>query len=475
MLFSAPLFIPFLFVVIAVFYALRFSFRLQKYWIIAASLVFYGFFDFRYVILLIAVTVLNWVCVLAIGRRGALEKPALIASVVISLGALGIFKYLGLFVDTVNSVAETAGGVRVFSPVDIILPVGVSFYLFQSMSYVIDLARGKIEKTGTFSDFLFFVVFFPQLVAGPIVRAESFLPQIELKRRISIDQAMWGLSLFIIGLFQKIVLADGVFAPVANDFFAQSRYGGFFEAWCGVFAFAGQIYCDFSGYSSCAIGVSLLFGYRIPLNFNLPYGAIGFSDFWRRWHISLSSWLRDYLYISLGGNRRGAFNTYRNLMLTMLLGGLWHGAAWTFVLWGGLHGAFLVIERLLKTYIPVSAPKTAVFAIIGSAFGWLVTLLGVMVAWVPFRAADLSRSTDIMMAMFRPVSFAATVFEDPGQRLMLFAFSALLIFSVRFRNTDFWTYWGRYPAAVKGMALGGMITAILAWRGDSVDFIYFQF
>jgi len=486
MLFSAPLFLPFLFVVCGIFYALRFSFLAQKLWITAASLVFYGFFDASYVLLLVVVTILNWGCVLLMRSDEKKRKLALYLSLVISLGALAIFKYLGLFVDTVNSVAEAVGGKEVFSVIDIILPVGISFYLFQSLSYVIDLYREEIDNDGTFSDFLFFVSFFPQLVAGPIVRAKEFLPQIELKRSLSMNNMIWGITLFVVGLFQKVVMADGIFAPVANNFFAQDQFIDGAEAWAGISAFTGQIYFDFAGYSSCAIGISLFFGYKIPLNFNLPYAAIGFSDFWRRWHISLSSWLRDYLYISLGGNRKGKIMTYRNLMLTMLLGGLWHGAAWTFVFWGALHGIYQVLERFVRAtpkflFQKAGTDKEA-FAELNlkikrytSPIWWLVTLILVMVAWVPFRAADFDDSTSILKAMFGGESYNFSELKNDTDLLMLVSFAALLVFSVLNRKHNFFVYWRKMPSVLRGVLLGIMLVGILSWRGEPNEFIYFQF
>ncbi|MCI4644177.1 MAG: MBOAT family protein [Hyphomonadaceae bacterium] len=484
MLFSAPLFLPFLLLVVGVFYALRFSFMAQKLWITAASLVFYGFFDARYVLLLVLITLANWGCVLLMRNRQGLRGLALVLSLIVSLGALGVFKYLGLFTDTVNSVAEAVGGPAVFSAIDIILPVGISFYIFQSLSYVIDLYRGDIHEKGTFSDFLFFVAFFPQLVAGPIVRADEFLPQIELKRSLSLSNLAWGVSFIIIGLFQKVVMADGIFAPVANTYFAQDQFTDGANAWAGVTAFTGQIYFDFSGYSSCAIGISLLFGYRLPLNFNLPYAAIGFQDFWRRWHISLSSWLRDYLYISLGGNRKGKIMTYRNLMLTMLLGGLWHGAAWTFVLWGALHGLYQVVERFIRAVprmLRSGAPKepgpraAGLSEILTAPFWWLVTLLATMIAWVPFRAETFGDSIQILTAMFAAEAYDFSAMQDEQHILMFGGFFALIAFSLFNRHRDFWRYWGNLPGVLKGALLGLMVVTILAWRGEPSEFIYFQF
>ena len=231
---------------------------------------------------------------------------------------------------------------------DIVLPVGISFYTFVTLSYTLDVYLGRLKPIDSFLNYALFVTYFPHLVAGPIVRPTQLVPQFETPKQATRDQMLWGLGLMVLGLFEKVVVADAGLANVADRVFSAEGPIGFADAWLGTLAFSGQIFCDFAGYSTIAVGVSLCLGFALPDNFRMPYAAIGFSDFWRRWHISLSTWLRDYLYIPLGGNRGSEVRTYVNLMLTMLLGGLWHGANWTFVVWGGLHGLYLAAERWIR-------------------------------------------------------------------------------------------------------------------------------
>ena len=273
----------------------------------------------------------------------------LVVSLSVNLGLLGFFKYGTFLLDNFITFSELLGIPFTPAKPDIILPVGISFYTFQTLSYTLDIYFRKSRPWSSFLDYALFVTFFPQLVAGPIVRSSEFLPQCLTPRRATLERFSWGLILLVSGLFQKIVVADGLLAPIVEKVYDTGMVPDTLSAWCGTLAFSGQIFCDFAGYSSCAIGVAMCLGFKIPDNFRSPYAAIGFSDFWGRWHISLSSWLRDYLYIPLGGNRKGAAGTYINLMLTMLIGGLWHGASWTFVFWGGLHGLYLAVERMFRT------------------------------------------------------------------------------------------------------------------------------
>ena len=278
-------------------------------------------------------------------------------------------------------------GVEYHPPaLSIVLPVGISFYTFQTLSYTIDIYLSRTKLSPSFLDFALFVTFFPQLVAGPIVRAVDFLPQLERPRRASSEQFGWGLCLLTLGLFEKIVLSDGILAPVADQIYRATDQVSWAQAWIGTFAFSGQIFFDFAGYSTCAIGAGLCLGFELPTNFRAPYAAMGFSDFWQRWHISLSAWLRDYLYIPLGGNRSSAPRTYVNLAVTMLLGGLWHGASWRFVIWGAIHGFYLMVERIVRRNRgPVRSESLAVqLATI------LLTYLMVCITWVFFRAQSLS-------------------------------------------------------------------------------------
>jgi len=329
--------------------------------------------------------------------------------------------------------------------------------------------RGTFAPTRNWRDYALYVGFFPQLVAGPITRFPQMRPQIESPRGTTRDGLGLGCALLVLGLFEKCVLADSIFAPVADAFFNAPGAAAAGVAWSGVLAFSGQIFCDFAGYSTCAIGTALAFGFTLPTNFRFPYAALGFSDFWRRWHISLSSWLRDYLYVSLGGNRHGEWRTYRNLLLTMLICGLWHGAAWTFVIWGGLHGLYLAAERLVREHVWPTDWQAPAFLRAGYM---LLTLLLVALAWIFFRAPDLPAALHIL-ALLWPTAIDGAL--DPAQKLALLAFAGVVAVHWGMRDHDLKEFGSRIPAPALGLALGLLIAAIVLSPGDSHAFIYFQF
>jgi len=436
---------------------------MKRLWLVVASYAFYGLFDAVYVLLLGFATAFTWFTVEWGARHPGARKLAAFTGVAVPLGLLFHYKYSPFLV---ASAANALG--RSWSVETILLPVGISFYLFHCVSYVVDVFKGG--ERASLLDYALYVAFFPQLVAGPIVRAADFLPQLQQASSglPESKEINWGLILFVIGVFQKVVLADGVFAQPATIVFEHARSATFSQAWLGALAFSGQIYFDFAGYSTCAIGVSRLLGFRLPINFCYPYAAIGFSDFWRRWHISLSSWLRDYLYLPLGGNRGGSLLTYRNLLLTMLLGGLWHGADWTFVVWGGLHGLYLIAERLLRFRGPSTSP--------GPLFvGWLVTFLLTVIAWVFFRAANLGDAFSIIhaMAVFQDATIA--LLSEPQERLVVIGISGTLVYSLAMRNRTFADLWQKLPSGLQGLALGLAITLTIVWREEPREFIYFAF
>lgn len=313
------------------------------------------------------------------------RKFYLYLSVAINLSLLGYFKYNNFFIDNYNGFFDSN-----LSFYDIILPVGISFFTFQSMSYVIDIYRRELEPTKRWIDYMFYLSFFPQLVAGPIVRASEFIPQMYHKLTLSREDVNKALFLIIGGVLKKAVISDYISLNFVDRVFDAPNTYTAFENWMASYGYAIQIYCDFSGYSDMAIGLALLMGFKLSLNFRTPYKSGSITEFWRRWHISLSSWLRDYLYISLGGNRKGKFRTYVNLFLTMLLGGLWHGASWKFVVWGVLHGSALVLERLFKEYFNI--PKNY-FVRFVSVF---VTFHFVVFCWIFFRARDFATAFEVI-------------------------------------------------------------------------------
>lgn len=346
MIFTEFRFFVFAAIVLAIYWAIPTD-KYRKGWLLLVSYFFYGMWDWRFLSLIFLSTGVDYAVGLAMEAQSDEKKKRwlLILSLAVNLGVLGYFKYWNFFVD---SFADAAGSMGLtVDPIllDIILPVGISFYTFQTLSYTLDIYRGSLRATRSLLDFSLFVAFFPQLVAGPIVRARDFLHQLDRKRAWAEVDLRWALTLFLLGFFKKACVADNL-APYVDGFFENPALYGTIDSWLATLMYSAQIYCDFSGYSDMAIAMAGLMGYRLTENFNAPYFASDIADFWRRWHISLSSWLRDYLYISLGGNRGGQLRTYRNLILTMLLGGLWHGASWNFVLWGAIHGVSLALDGI---------------------------------------------------------------------------------------------------------------------------------
>ncbi len=382
MIFTELRFLLFFALVFSLHWTLR-SHRARKVWLLVASYLFYAAWDWRFLSLICLSTVVDYlVCLGLRTARGPTRRRLLLGlSLGVNLGFLGVFKYYDFFL---GSLEELLGwlGLGWHGPTyAIVLPVGISFYTFQTLSYSIDVYRRRLEATDDLLDLGLFVSFFPQLVAGPIVRARDFLPQLRAPQQWSSVAARSCLLLFLIGFVKKACISDNI-APFVDRVFANPESFDAPSVWIGVLFYAVQIYCDFSGYSDMAIATAGLLGYRLAGNFAFPYLAGSIRSFWQRWHISLSGWLRDYLYIPLGGNRGGAWRTYRNLMLTMLLGGLWHGAAWTFVVWGGLHGGALALHRLWRSRLrdwPGSASLKRVL-------GVPLTFYGVCVGWIFFRA-----------------------------------------------------------------------------------------
>jgi D-alanyl-lipoteichoic acid acyltransferase DltB (MBOAT superfamily) len=386
LLFPTVTFAVFFVIVLPLSWALMRHQRIWRGFILLASYVFYGWWDWHFVFLLAASTVVNHVLAVAMYRtRAAGARKALLAlAVAFDLGVLAYFKYTDFFLSSVDNVFGTSWLANVT------LPVGVSFYTFMAISYAVDTYRGEIAPM-SFGRFAVFQAFFPHLVAGPIVRASELLPQLESPRdprRVDTSRAFF---LIVSGLFLKVVIANHLATHIVDDVFAAPDRHSSLEVLMAVYGYAVQIFADFCGYTNIAIGVALLLGFEFPQNFASPYTAVSLQDFWRRWHMTLSRWLRDYLYIPLGGNRKGRILTYRNLMLTMVLGGLWHGAAWTFVAWGTIHGIGLAIERAIG-WRPVTRAQ--------QWFGRVLTFHVVCFAWIFFRADTFSRAWQVIVRLF---------------------------------------------------------------------------
>jgi alginate O-acetyltransferase complex protein AlgI len=390
-IFSSPRFLAFLIVLLIVM-ALRWPRTVQKRILLVASCLFYAAWDYRYLGLLASISIIDYMAASQIDRSTVqrTRKLWLLLSITSNLGLLAYFKYYNFFA---NSLRGPLASVGWHVPnLDILLPAGISFYTFKTMSYTIDVYRRELKPEKNLLDYAMFVTFFPELIAGPIVRASVFLPQMVRDIRPTLHRIRVGLSIFLVGMTKKLLLADPL-SSVADPIFRDPALYSGATLIGGVLAYSMQIYCDFSGYSDMAIGVAKMFGFDLPRNFHMPYLSADITEFWRRWHITLSSWLRDYLYIPLGGNRKGKRRTYLNLMITMALGGLWHGASWNFVAWGLLHGTALAAHKLFRD---LRGGKPALPRIIGIP----ATFVFVSLCWIPFRASSFAITRTILTRMF---------------------------------------------------------------------------
>jgi len=401
-LFPTVAFAVFFLVAFTVSWLLRPTYRLWLWVMTGLSLVFYGYSDVRFVGLLVGSIVVSWAFGVAVwrsltpeGERTPASTNLVRAAVVVDLGVLGCFKYYGFFVDSVADTTRSLG-LGLSPPVlEVVLPVGISFFTFHAISYVIDIGRGQLRPL-RLDELALYMSFFPHLVAGPIVRASELAPQLRARsdpRRIPSGEAF---RLIAFGLFKKVVVSSFVATELVDPVFGAPAAHGPLDLLVGVYAYAIQIYADFSGYTDIAIGCALLLGIRFPQNFDAPYRALSLHDFWRRWHMTLSRWLRDYLYIPLGGNRDGVRRTYRNLMLTMVIGGLWHGAATTFLVWGAIHGGFLTIERYVKLRWSEQVPEPVLPAPVTAVLQWLLTFHVVCLAWIFFRADSVGTAAEVL-------------------------------------------------------------------------------
>ena len=461
MLFNSVQFFVFLIATLTLFYLSPQSWR--RIILLVASYFFYMSWNWKFIPLLLTLTVIDYFCALWIVRtEAAKRKLAMILSVGANLGFLGFFKYYNFLA---GNLALVAGKPDHAFYLNIVLPLGISFHTFQSISYVVDVYRGEQEPIHNFLDYAVFIAFFPQLVAGPIVRAREFFGDLFHWQSPSLDDVQRGVFLIIIGLAKKMALADQ-FAIVADSYYnnVAANPGGV-PAWTATIAFAMQIFFDFSGYTDIAIGTAKLFGFHFPMNFARPYLATSITDFWHRWHMSLSRWLRDYLYIPLGGNRHGELKTYRNLMLTMLLGGMWHGASWNFMLWGGFHGTFLALERIFRGRIrDVDAWQNPLRA--------LVTFLIVCVGWVFFRAKTFADSLYVLHQMFSRPQGSSVMLHRHYAMIAITLLIALL--EERWQVIDRiiegprWVQAAAFASIALTIELFGVID-------QTIPFVYFQF
>ena len=470
MLFSSGTFWALFLVFMPVYGMLRRRFWQMVVFVVAFSFFFYYKSSGIFVFLLGATSAVDWLLSKAKSRPGAsrrVRRLCVAASLLTSLGILAYFKYANFFLWNINAMAGSN-----FQPLDLVLPVGISFYTFQSVSYIIDVYKGRVAPTATWLEYAFFLSFFPALVAGPIVRADYFLPQIRENRHATRSEVYTGLWLIILGVVKKAIIAD--YIAQYNDLIFQTP-GGYsgFETLMGIIGYTMQIYCDFSGYSDMAIGIALIMGFKLAKNFDFPYKARNLTDFWRRWHISLSTWLRDYIYIPLGGNRKGTARTYLNNFATMLIGGLWHGAAWKFVFWGAMHGAGLAVHKASKPVLGRIGDSWPV-----RAASWLVTMTFVALLWVFFRADSWADSWTVVSSVFR--DFSAAYIPAFAAARSLWLILMLVIVVSHCLPTRFWesaqAWFVRSPWIVKLLIFIVVVQLVIELRTESVSpFIYFQF
>ncbi|HZP88074.1 MAG TPA: MBOAT family O-acyltransferase [Burkholderiales bacterium] len=447
----------------------------RKVLLLLASYVFYAAWNPFFVLLLIGTTGFDWTAgrVLERTQASGRRRLLLLASIAVNLSALGFFKYAQFFTNTAIDLA------RVFDihwkPLDlgILLPVGISFYTFESLSYVIDVYRRRVAASRSMLDYGLYVTFFPHLVAGPILRYNDFEPQCHVDKRWRDTALGRGVAMFVIGLGLKLCLADLVFGPVADRVFALDAHPTVRDAWLGATTFSLQVYCDFAGYSLCAIGTALLFGFRFPSNFESPFGSVGMIDLWNRWHISLSSWLRDYVFTPLGHYRKGRLRGHANLIFTFLLCGLWHGAAWTFVIWGGINGVLLVLERIVRDHV---WDFTRVKALPGRAVLAFATFVIFAIEAVFFRASSIAQAWQILGTMFAIGTVGPTaIVPHQDVTVALWMGIALLAAHTLTANVRGWTWLDAVPVWLRATAVTGALAAVLFSPGFNPAFIYFQF
>ena len=474
MTFDSLTFALFLAIVFPVYVALR-SWPARKNVLLLASCVFYGSWNPFFLLLLAFTTVFDWWAAQRIHAASGTRTRRIWfwASIIASLTLLGYFKYAQFFA---NTAIEWLGRVGVaYTPIDlgIVLPLGISFYTFESISYIVDVYKKRVEPTKSLRDYGLFMTFFPHLVAGPIMRFNDFNAQAVTPRAVTGDAVALGAYMLIGGLFLKIVGADHVFAPISDVVFAPDYKAGFVAAWAGAFSFSMQVYCDFAGYSLAALGIAKMFGFHLPANFEAPFASVGIAELWTRWHISLSNWLRDYVFNPLGHYRNGRLRGYLNVMITFTACGFWHGAAWHFVAWGAMHGAFLVAERLLKD----SIGDWKIWDV--KPVRWLLALLTFALfslAVVLFRASSLTLAWERVIAMFgATVKDAATLAWNGEAKVFAVGLVVGLAVQAWLKSRKGWEWLPAIAWPWRAAALSLMSLAIVLSPGKTNAFIYFQF
>lgn len=476
MVFNSYTFIAF-FIIILFLHSLPLSWKVKKINLLLASYIFYAAWNPPFILLLWLSTVVDFFVGRALytQENPHRKKLLLVVSLIGNLGMLCFFKYGTFILENFVALCNAVGCDYHPASPSIILPAGISFYTFTTLCYTIDMYKKRSEPVKSLLDFSLFVTFFPHLVAGPIVRPPQLVPQFETPRTASKKQLFDGLLLLTLGLFMKVVLADSLLSDTADSVFEARDILPTLDSWIGVLAFSGQIFFDFAGYSTCAIGVALCLGFVLPQNFNYPYAAIGFSDFWKRWHITLSSWLKDYLYIPLGGSRNGKPRMYFALMATMLLGGLWHGANWTFVVWGGLHGLYLWIEKFFRD---LRANKSEEVTKHNPWFGFLLALLTFMlvnITWVFFRSDTFGKSWLMLQSMFGMVGKAMPLLTTLAILKVAIIIPLIVLFHWFMRNTKVLDV--AYKMSWWSLSIvWSILLLLLIWAQESgSSFIYFQF
>lgn len=473
MFFNSLLFVCFFGLVYSLYLCLQH--RWQNRWLLVTSYVFYGAWDYRFLALLFFSTCVDYCVAIAIENSSSPShrKRLLTLSVMTNLGILGFFKYFNFFAENLYALSQNVG-LGISQPLlSVVLPVGISFYTFQTISYSVDVFRGELKPLRNFLDFALYVSFFPQLVAGPIERATHLLPQITNPRKVSVNAIRLGIWLIVLGYYQKIFIADNL-SGIVNSIFSESVPSSGVIAMLGGYAFAFQIYGDFAGYSNIACGLSALMGFDLMNNFDSPYFARNPSDFWRRWHISLSSWLRDYLYIPLGGNKHGKLATYRNLVVTMLLGGLWHGAAWTFIIWGACHGVVLAVYRLLgftkSRYQSVKEKLTL------KNIGLVFLMFNInCVIWLFFRAESLQQAQAFVLSILTNFRITGDIGLSNWVNFIKIIWFLVLLDGIAWLKGDLlWIF--KQPSFIRIGCFAWLVLSVLLWgEFNSDEFIYFQF